>query len=219
MSEYVHETQRGWLIGFCRASKYLMIATLIENVLLFLLLWWLISVFLSFFSFGRQDFLDLSEGLTHLMLNPQMQLIMLGSMISYLLWLYAVFGEMIPSLRELEYQGVSLGSSLTMVIIGTIATLTLIAIQVTILSLAYLVVSGITALLTIYLLAFGILVAYLLTYVGFFLVFDRLGRFLGVRRFVSAGVLVLVSAFIIFLGPVAWFISFTTTRKLLSTAA
>ncbi|MFN3268026.1 MAG: hypothetical protein ACK416_02075 [Zestosphaera sp.] len=219
MSEYVRETQRGWLVGFCRASKYLVIATLIEDVLLFLLLWWLISIFLSFFSLGRQDFLDLSKGLTYLMLNPQMQLIMLGFMISYLLWLYAVFGEMIPSLRVLESQGISLGSSLTMVIIGTIVTLTLIAIQVTILSLTYIVLSDVTALITTYLLAFGILVAYLLMYVGFFLVFDKLGRFLGVGRLVTAGVLVLVSAFIIFLGPVAWFISFTTTRKLLSTAA
>ncbi|MEO3993194.1 MAG: hypothetical protein QN229_02635 [Desulfurococcaceae archaeon TW002] len=215
MSEYVHGIQRGWLTGFCRASKYLMIATLIKNILLFLLLWWLIGIFLGFFSLGRQDFLNLGEELTFLTLNPQMQLIMLGSMISYLLWLYAVFGEMVPSLRELESQGISLGNSLNIVIVGAIATLILTAVQITILSLVYLILSNVIALLIIYLLAFSILITYVLTYIGFFLVFDKLGHLLGVRRLVTAGVLVLISAFIIFLGPIAWFISFMTARKLL----
>lgn len=217
MSEYTREVQRAWLAGFYRASKYLVVATLLENML-FLLLLWLIGVYLGFFLAGEHDLVNVGRELSFLVLSPQIQLIMLGFVIGFLIWLYAVFGEMIPSLRGLETQGVSLGTSLTMVFVGTIVTLTLTAIQITILSIAYLILSSIIALMTIYLLTLGTLVAYLITHVGFFLVHDKLGHLLGSKKLVVAGVLVLISAFIIFLGPIAWFISFTTLRRLLSTA-
>lgn len=218
MSEYAYVVQRGWLAGFYRASKYLLVATLLETTLFFLLLWWLVGVYLSFFSVDGHDPLDVGRELTLLTLSPQIQLIMLGFVISLLLWLYAVFGEAVPSLRELETQGVDLGTPLTIVVAGTITTLTLVATQITILSItAYLMLADVVALISIYVIALAALVAYILTYVGFFLVFDRLGNLLSSKRLVTAGVLVLVSAFIIFLGPVAWFVSFTTLRDLLKT--
>ncbi|MGC8975001.1 MAG: hypothetical protein ACP5KB_02250 [Thermoprotei archaeon] len=219
MSEYPLEIQRGWIAGFYRASKYLVVATLLESIMIFSFLWWLIVVYLRFFLSNGPNFVDVSKELSLLSLSPQTQLIMLGSVISSLLWLYAVFGEMVPSLRELEVQGVSLGSSPTMIVVGTIATLTQVAIQVTILSIAYLILTDIVILMITYLLALGTLVTYLLAHVGFFLVLDKLGHVLSNKRFVVAGVLVLVSAFIFFLGPVAWFISFMTARNLLKTTA
>lgn len=219
MSEYIYGVQRGWVAGFYRASKYLLVATLLETILLFLLLWWLIGFYLGFFLVDEHNLLNVGRELSLLILSPQIQLIMLGFVISFLLWLYAVFGEVVPSLRELETQGVSLGASPTMIAVGTIATLTLVAIQTTILSIAYLILTDIIALIAIYMLALATLVAYLLTYIGFFLVLEKLGHLLGSKRLVVAGVLALTSAFIIFLGPVAWFISFTTLRNILSTTA
>ncbi|MEM1900319.1 MAG: hypothetical protein QXN90_07160 [Zestosphaera sp.] len=217
MSEFSYGTQRGWLAGFYRASKYLVIATLLESILFFSLLWWLIGVYLSSFFTGERNFFDLGREFPLLLLSPQIQLITLGFMIGFLMWLYAVFGEMIPSLRELENQGVNLGASLTMVFAGTVATLTLAAIQLTISLAIYLILSNITVLIVIYSLSLGVLVTNLLVYVGFFLIFDKLGHVLNNKRFVIAGVLVLISAFIFFLGPVAWFISFVTVRNILST--
>ncbi|MEM2039777.1 MAG: hypothetical protein QXN79_04680, partial [Zestosphaera sp.] len=113
--------------------------------------------------------------------------------------------------------GVNLGASLTMVFAGTVATLTLAAIQLTISLAIYLILSNITVLIVIYSLSLGVLVTNLLVYVGFFLIFDKLGHLLNNKRFVIAGVLVLISAFIFFLGPVAWFILFVTVRNILST--
>lgn len=219
MSKYAHKIQRGWLAGFYRASKYLLVATLLETILLFLLLWWLIGVYPGFFLVDEHSLFNVGRELSLLMLSPQIQLIMLGFVINFLLWLYAVFSEVVPSLRELESQGVSLGTSLTMIVVGTIATLTLVAIQTTILSIAYLILTDIIVLIAIYVLVLVTLVTYLLTYIGFFLVFDKLGHLLSSKRLTVAGVLVLISAFIIFLGPIAWLISFTTLRNLLSTTA
>jgi len=214
VSGYVYVTQRELLTGLYRASKYLVIATVLENVSLFSLLWWLISAYLRFLV-SEHDLIDWGRGLSFLILSPQLQLIMLCLSASLLLWLYAVFGEMIPALRELEVQEVGLGAPVTMVTAGFAVALTLTAIQMTILSIIYLIIADLLTYLITYLLVIGILVAYLLAYIGFFLIFERLSRVLGDKRFVTAGVLILVSAFIFFLGPVAWFISFRTLRDLL----
>lgn len=213
MSEYSSEIQLGWLASFSKASKYLVIATSLETILIFSFLWWLIGIYLS--SLVENNFVDV-EKLFFLVLSPQTQLIVLGLVVSVFLWLYAVFGEMIPSLRELETQGVDLGDSLTIVTVGIIAFLTLIAIQATILSIAYLILTDIITLIIAYLLALGILITYFLVHIGFFLILNKLGHVLSNRKFMISGVLVLVSAFVFFLGPVAWFISFMTARNLLN---
>ncbi|GEM_PF-1012406 len=216
VSEYTYVAQRESLTSLYRASKYLIIATVIENIAFFLLLWWLLSTYLRFLVSGH-DLMDLSRGLPLLLLSPQTQLIMLSLAASLLIWLYAVFGEMIPALRELETREAGLRTPLTMVSWGFIAALTLVAIQMTILPIMYLVIADLIAYLITYLLVIGILITYLLAYIGFFLIFERLSRVLGDKRFVIVGVLILVSAFIFFLGPVAWFISFQTLRDLLRT--
>jgi hypothetical protein len=216
VSESAQVTQRESLLGLYRASEYLVTATVLENVSFFSLLWWLVSTYLRFLM-GEHDLIDWSRGLPLLVLSPQMQLIMLCLAASLLLWLYAVFGEMIPALRELETREAGLSTPLTMVIVGFTVALTLTAIQMSVLSIIYLIIADLTTYLITYLLGIGILVAYLLAYIGFFLIFERLSRLLGDKRFVTVGVLVLVSAFIFFLGPVAWFISFRALRDLLRT--
>ncbi len=216
VSGYTYVAQRESLTGLYRASKYLVIATVIENIAFFLLLWWLLNTYLRFLVSGH-DLMDLGKWLPLLVLSPQMQLIMLSFATSLLIWLYAVFGEMIPALRELETRETGLRTPLTMVSWGFIAALTLTAIQMTISSIIYLVIADLITYLITYLLAISILTTYLLAYIGFFLIFEKLSRVLGDKRFVTVGVLVLVSAFIFFLGPVAWFISFQTLRDLLHT--
>lgn len=207
------DTSREWVVGLVRASKYLTLSGLLLNLSLLWVLICLLSSLMGILT-AQNTFEELQRRVATLMLNPQLQVAVLGVVIGFLVSLYAIFAELIPSLKELEGYVESLRTSLALISIGLILTITLLTVPITLSPLLYFTSTNPTLYFILSALPLGSLITYFVSYLGFLLTYVKLGALTGRSGFTVVGVLLLLSTFIIPVGFIAWLISFITARDL-----
>ncbi len=212
------DTSREWIVGLVRASKYLTLSSLLLNLSLLWALACLLSGLVNVLT-PQNTFEELQRRIAILMLNPQLQVAVLGVVVGFLVGLYAIFAELIPSLKELEGYVESLRTSLALASIGLILTVALLAVPMSLSPFLYFTSTNPALYLVLSALPLGSLITYFISYLGFLLTYVKLGAFTGRSGFTAVGVLLLLSTFITPMGFIAWLISFITARDLVKSSS
>ncbi|MEM0038590.1 MAG: hypothetical protein QXS42_07610 [Zestosphaera sp.] len=200
--------------GLVRASKYMLLSSIITSASILWILAYLLTRLANILT--SQDMLEeIQRTALYLTLNPQVQAAMLCMAAGFLVSLYATFAEFVPALRDLGVSAGGLSTAAGLISAGLILTVVFFAVPMVLLPILYGAGSYPYLGVVISALPLGGIVTYLISYVGFLLAFVRLGDLTGRTGFTVAGVLVLVSLFIQPLAPIAWLIALTTARRLL----